>query len=106
MHVRLHLHPVDLGDVALLHVEGRYLIDRANYELIRLHELTDTMIELSALAFDTCELRSGDMLTGLGVPDDRIFHQMAMGLQQFSTAQFKHPGAPRLEDIVGIAEIR
>src|SRR5206468_4103908 len=53
-----------------------------------------------------CELRSGDMLTGLSVPDDRVFHQMAMGVQQLSVAQFKPPCTPRLEDLVGIAEIR
>src|SRR5205807_1051854 len=41
--VRLHLHTVNLGDVGLLHVKGRYLVDRTNHELICLHELTDTV---------------------------------------------------------------
>src|SRR5262249_20784401 len=106
INVCLHLHTVNFGNVELLHVEGRYLIDWANHELIRLHELTDTVIELSALAFVACELRSGDLLTGLSVLDDRVFHQMEMGLQQIPVAQFKSPRTPRLEDIVGITEIR
>src|SRR5262245_36795799 len=71
-----------------------------------LHELTDAVVELGALAFNAPELRSSDILTSLGVPDDRVLHQMAVGFQQFSIAQFKPPGTPCLEDIIGIAEIR
>src|SRR5262245_33173581 len=71
-----------------------------------LHELTYAVVELGALAFDAPKLGSGDILTSLGVPDNRVLHQMAMGFQQFSIAQFKPPGTPRLEDLVSIAEIR
>src|SRR5262245_18281522 len=50
INVRLHRHTIDLSNVTLLHVEGRYLVDRTNHELICLHELPYAVIECRALA--------------------------------------------------------
>src|SRR2546427_2372824 len=105
VNVGLHLYAVNLRDVGLLHSEWGHLTDRANHELVGLHKFTDTMIERRALGRDARQLWPSDALARFDVPDQRVLHQMAVGLQQLAITQGKIPRAPRFENLISVTEV-
>src|SRR2546430_12650031 len=63
------------------------------------------MIKLGPLQLGAGNLRAGELLPFLGVPDDRFLELSSVRAKQIAELQLEAPGPPDLKDFVGIREV-
>src|SRR5688500_3989101 len=78
IYIRLHLHPVYLRYIALLHVEGRDLAHGRHEEIVAFHECPHAVIEFCPLALGASHVRAAQAYALLDVPAYGLLHGLPM----------------------------